>query len=94
MAGSMKDALRRAGLAAPAPPPASTRRAKTFREELSDDETLPPPFEAPALTVARIDSPSETPPARAPAVATPESPSPESPSEPELEPESEPERAK
>ncbi len=43
MAGSMKDALRRAGLAPPAPPP-----PKQHREELPDDETLPPLFEKPA----------------------------------------------
>lgn len=46
MAGSMKDALRRAGLAPPAPAP--QRPSKEHREELPDDETLPPLFEKPA----------------------------------------------
>jgi hypothetical protein len=59
MSGSMKDALRKAGLAPPAAPP--SRPSKQFREELPDDETLPPLFEAPALTVAR---PLEAPPPR------------------------------
>jgi hypothetical protein len=60
MALSMKDALRKAGLAPPAEPP--RRIAKEFREELPDDETLPPRFEAPALTVARpleVPAPSD-----------------------------------
>jgi hypothetical protein len=46
MAGSLKDALRRIGLAPQAPTP--RRVAKEFREELPDDETLPPLFERPA----------------------------------------------
>jgi len=46
MAGSMKDALRKAGLAPEAPAP--QRPSKEFREELPDDETLPPLFEKPA----------------------------------------------
>jgi hypothetical protein len=50
MAGTMKDALRRAGLAPEGPKP--RRISKKFLEELSDDETLPPLFEAPAVTVA------------------------------------------
>jgi hypothetical protein len=46
MAGSMKDALRKAGPAPQAPAP--QRPSKEFREELPDDETLPPLFEKPA----------------------------------------------
>ena len=50
MAGSsIKDALRRAGLAPEAPAP--RRIAKEFLEELSDDETPLPLFEAPAKNV-------------------------------------------
>jgi hypothetical protein len=54
MAGSMKDALRKSGLAPAAPPKqqSSTHAPKNFREELSDDESLPPRFDAPALTKA------------------------------------------
>lgn len=60
MSGSMKDALRKAGLAPPAAPP--SRPAKEFREELPDDETLPPLFDAPALTVARpLEAPAPRP---------------------------------
>jgi hypothetical protein len=55
MAGSMKDALRKSGLAPEAP--AKVPPAKTFREELPDDETLPPLFDAPALTVPKSDPP-------------------------------------
>ncbi len=44
----MKDALRKSGLA---PPEEKARgRAKQFREELPDDETLPPLFDPPAST--------------------------------------------
>lgn len=46
----MKDALKRAGLAKQEPAP--RKISKEFREELSDDESLPPRFEAPAMTVA------------------------------------------
>jgi hypothetical protein len=46
----MKDALKRAGLAKQEPAP--RKISKNFREELSDDESLPPRFEAPAMTVA------------------------------------------
>lgn len=46
----MKDALKRAGLAKEEPAP--RKISKQFREELSDDESLPPRFEAPAMTVA------------------------------------------
>lgn len=55
MAGSMKDALRKSGLAPKEP--VKERPSKTFREELPDDETLPPLFDAPALTVPRSDPP-------------------------------------
>ena len=60
MAGSMKDALRKSGLAPAAP--AKAPHAKTFREELSDDESLPPLFDKPALTVPKVDPPSPPPP--------------------------------
>lgn len=50
MPGSMKDALRRAGLAKQEPAP--RKISKEFREELPDDESLPPRFDAPAITVA------------------------------------------
>ncbi len=46
----MKDALKRAGLAKQEPAP--RKISKEFREELSDDESLPPRFEGPAMTVA------------------------------------------
>lgn len=46
----MKDALRRAGLAKQEPAP--QKISKEFREELPDDESLPPRFDAPAITVA------------------------------------------
>jgi hypothetical protein len=49
MAGSMKDALRKRGLVPEEPKPAPGRTNR-FREELPDDESLPPPFEAPAST--------------------------------------------
>ena len=50
MASSLKDALKKSGLApADAPRP---RAPKGWREELPDDESLPPPFEAPAITTA------------------------------------------
>jgi hypothetical protein len=49
MAGSMKDALNRSGLVPAEPKPAAPKGNK-FREELPDDESLPPPFEAPAST--------------------------------------------
>ena len=45
----MKDALTKSGLVPEAPKPAKGP-AKGFREELPDDESLPPPFEAPAST--------------------------------------------
>jgi hypothetical protein len=51
MAGSMKDALRKSGLVAPKPPP--VKPAKGYREELPEDESLPPLFDAPALTVPK-----------------------------------------
>lgn len=46
MADSIKDALRKAGLAPAAPAP--SRVSKEFREELPDDDSLPPRFEPPA----------------------------------------------
>lgn len=49
MAGSMKDALRRSGLVPEEPKPPAPRTNK-FREELPDDETLPPLFDPPAST--------------------------------------------
>jgi hypothetical protein len=49
MAGSMKDALRRSGLAPEEPKPAPNKGNK-FREELPDDESLPPRFDPPAST--------------------------------------------
>ena len=61
MAGSMKDALKKSGLA-PADPVPPKARKKGWREELPDDETLPPAFEAPALATA-VD-PSAPPPAK------------------------------
>lgn len=47
----MKDALRKSGLVAPKPPP--VKPAKGYREELPEDESLPPLFDAPALTVPK-----------------------------------------
>jgi hypothetical protein len=49
MAGSMKDELAKSGLIPPEPvkPPLEK---KEWLEELPDDESLPPPFDAPALT--------------------------------------------
>ncbi len=44
----MKDALKKSGLV-PAEPKAA-KPAKGFREELPDDESLPPLFDAPAST--------------------------------------------
>ena len=46
----MKDALRKSGLTPADPPPSKAR--KGWREELPDDETLPPAFDAPAITTA------------------------------------------
>ena len=57
MADSIKDALEKSGLAVPEPKPPQ-RDAKKWREELPDDETLPPLFDAPALI-----KPTERPPA-------------------------------
>ena len=62
MASSMKDALRKSGLTPADPPPAKAR--KGWREELPDDESLPPAFDAPAITTA-VD-PSAPPPAKKP----------------------------
>jgi hypothetical protein len=53
VAGSMKDALEKSGMAPPEEPkakPPTKREQKEWREPLPDDETLPPLFEAPALT--------------------------------------------
>jgi hypothetical protein len=50
MADSIKDALRKLGLVPEAPAP--RRVSKKFLEELPDDETLPPLFEAPAPNAA------------------------------------------
>ena len=50
MAGSFKDALRKSGLAPEPPRPPTGKAARVPQEELSDDESLPPRFEAPALT--------------------------------------------
>ncbi len=52
MAGSFEDALRKSGLApVEAPKPAKPKPGnKGYLEELSDDESLPPRFDAPALT--------------------------------------------
>ena len=51
MAGSMKDAFKKSGLAPAEAPAAPAKPSKSgYREELSDDESLPPRFEAPALT--------------------------------------------
>jgi hypothetical protein len=49
MAGSMKDALRKSGLVREEPKPAG-KPSNKFREELPDDETLPPLFDPPAST--------------------------------------------
>jgi len=49
MAGSIKDGLRRLGLAPEAPAP--RRISKDILEELPEDQTLPPLFEAPAQNV-------------------------------------------
>jgi hypothetical protein len=51
MSGSMKDKLEQAGLVAPEPvkPPADKNDKKKWLEPLPDDESLPPPFDAPAL---------------------------------------------
>ena len=51
MASSIKDALEKSGLATPDPPKPKAKREKPkWREPLPEDETLPPLFEAPALT--------------------------------------------
>lgn len=56
MAGSMKDALRKSGLTPDEPKQARAKKKFLERlEELPDDQSLPPPFEAPALTEARVD---------------------------------------
>lgn len=62
----MKDALKRAGLAKQEPAP--RKISKEFREELPDDESLPPRFDAPAMTVALPlgDAPPPRPPTGAP----------------------------
>ncbi len=61
MAGSLKDALEKSGLAPGAgkdkPKPQTAAEKRKWREPLPDDETLPPLFEAPALT-----KPTEPPP--------------------------------
>jgi hypothetical protein len=49
MAGSLKDALKKSGLVPEEPKPAKGR-AKGYREELPDDESLPPLFDPPAST--------------------------------------------
>ena len=49
MAGSMKDALRKSGLVQEEAKPAG-KPSNKFREELPDDETLPPLFDPPAST--------------------------------------------
>ncbi len=56
MAGSFKDAFRKIG-AAPAAPPKPKLETKKWLNELPDDVTFPPPFEAPALL-----KPTEPPP--------------------------------
>jgi hypothetical protein len=53
VAGSLKDALAKSGLTpAEAPKPAAPKgkEKREWREPLPDDETLPPLFDAPALT--------------------------------------------
>ena len=47
MSGSLKDALRKAGLAAPEKAKPKLEKKK-WRTELPDDVPSPPPFEAPA----------------------------------------------
>ncbi len=59
MAGSMKDALRKSGIVPDEPSP-PTRPAKGFREELPDDETLPPLFDPPASTKLHPKEPGPT----------------------------------
>lgn len=59
MAGSMKDALRKSGIVPEEPKPPA-RGAKGFREELPDDETLPPLFEPPASTKLHPRAPVPT----------------------------------
>jgi len=61
VAGSLKDALAKSGLTPPEAPreKVETRRDKLkWREPLPDDESLPPLFEAPALTKPIDSKPS------------------------------------
>jgi hypothetical protein len=57
MAGSMKDELEKTGLIPPEPvkPPLEK---KEWLDELPDDETLPPRFDAPALLKPSGSAPS------------------------------------
>ncbi len=58
MAGSMKDALEKSGVAPPADEtPKPKLEKKLWKEALPDDEKLPPLFEAPALTKPTGSSP-------------------------------------
>jgi hypothetical protein len=50
MASSFKDALKKSGLAAAEPTPPAAPAARPPQEELPDDESLPPRWDAPALT--------------------------------------------
>ena len=53
MAGSLKDALKKSGLAPIEPEPAAPRKNKSgWKDDLPDDDTLPPAFDAPPLTTA------------------------------------------
>jgi hypothetical protein len=64
MPGSMKDALTRSGLAAPeetAEKPKTGKKKPDWAEPLSDDESLPPLFDAPALTKPVESKPSTKP---------------------------------
>jgi hypothetical protein len=49
MSDSLKDQMAKAGLV-PAEPPKTPADKKKWKEELPEDETLPPLFDAPALT--------------------------------------------
>jgi hypothetical protein len=53
VAGSLKDALSKSGLTPPEEPPAKPkgkREKQKWLEPLPEDESLPPLFDAPALT--------------------------------------------
>jgi hypothetical protein len=53
VAGSLKDALAKSGLTPAEPPkpaPPKGKEKREWLEPLSEDETLPPLFDAPALT--------------------------------------------